>query len=122
MSIVQKQISVLSFSGKSRQKCVSVVRNHTSRCFAPDPADPPDLPETVAAIAGANLPSTCAGGQDDGSFTQAPSNYFVIIIFIFVIADNLFSGFLAFTLSWNGIIESILIAFSFAYIRKLIFK
>ena len=45
-----------------------------------------------------------------------------LIIFIFVIADNLFSGFLVFTLSWNGIIESILIAFSCAYIRKLIFK
>ena len=45
-----------------------------------------------------------------------------LIIFIFVIADNLFSGFITFTLSWNGIIESILIAFSYAYIRKLIFK
>ena len=44
-----------------------------------------------------------------------------LIIFIFVIADKLFSGFLAFTLSWNGIIESILFAFSYAYIRKLIF-
>ena len=45
-----------------------------------------------------------------------------LIIFIFVIADNLFSGFLAFTFSWNGIIESILIAFSYAYIRKIIFR
>ena len=45
-----------------------------------------------------------------------------LIIFIFVVADKLFSGFLAFTFSWNGIIESILIAFSYAYIRKLIFK
>ena len=45
-----------------------------------------------------------------------------VIIFIFVIADNLFSGILAFTFSWKGIIESILIAFSYAYIRKLIFK
>ena len=45
-----------------------------------------------------------------------------LIIFIFVIADNLFSGFLAFTFSWNGIIESILLAFSYAYIRKLIFR
>ena len=45
-----------------------------------------------------------------------------LIIFIFVIADKLFSGFLAFTFSLNGIIESILIAFSYAYIRKLIFK
>ena len=45
-----------------------------------------------------------------------------VIIFIFVITDNLFSGFFAFMLSWDGIIESILIAFSYAYIRKLIFK
>ena len=44
------------------------------------------------------------------------------IIFIFVFADNLYNGFLAFTFSWNGIIESILIAFSFVYIRKLIFR
>ena len=45
-----------------------------------------------------------------------------LIIFIFVSADNLFSGFLAFTFSWNGIIESILLAFSYVYIRKLIFR
>ena len=45
-----------------------------------------------------------------------------LIILIFVIADNLFSGFLAFTFSWNGIIESILLAFSYVYIRKLIFR
>ena len=45
-----------------------------------------------------------------------------LIIFIFVIADNLLSGFIEFTMSWNGIIESILIAFSYAYFRKLIFK
>ena len=44
-----------------------------------------------------------------------------LIILIFFITDNLFSGFLAFTLSLNGIIESILIGFSYAYIRKLIF-
>ena len=45
-----------------------------------------------------------------------------LIIFIFVIADKLFSGFLEFTLSWNGMIVSILIAFSYAYIRKQILK
>ena len=45
-----------------------------------------------------------------------------LIIFIFVITDNLFSGFLAFTFSWNGIIESILFAFSYVYIRKRIFR
>ena len=45
-----------------------------------------------------------------------------LIIFIFVIGDNVLSGFLKFTLSWNGIIESILIAFMYAYIRKIIFR
>ena len=43
-----------------------------------------------------------------------------LIICIFVIANNLSSEFLAFTLSWSGIIESILIAFSYSYIRKII--
>ena len=47
---------------------------------------------------------------------------FFSIICIFIIVDNFFSGFLGFTFSLNGIIESILIAFSYAYIRKLIFK
>ena len=47
---------------------------------------------------------------------------FLSIIFIFVVANNLFSGFLAFIFSWNGIIESIMLAFSYTYIRKLIFK
>ena len=46
----------------------------------------------------------------------------VLIIFIFVIADNFFSGFFVFIFSWNGIIESILLAFSYAYMRKLIFR
>ena len=46
----------------------------------------------------------------------------ILIFFIFVIADNLFSGFLAFALSWNGIIASIFFAFIYANIRKLIFK
>ena len=45
-----------------------------------------------------------------------------LIIFIFVVADKLFSGFLPFAFSIKGIIESILIAFSYAYIRKLIIK
>ena len=45
-----------------------------------------------------------------------------LIIFIFVIADNLFSGFLTFIFSWTGIIESILLAFTYAYMRKLIFR
>jgi len=45
-----------------------------------------------------------------------------LIFFIFVMADNFFTGVLAFTISLNGIIEFILIAFSYAYIRKLILK
>ena len=45
-----------------------------------------------------------------------------LIILIFVITDNFYSGFLGFTFSSNGIIESILIAFSYAYIRKLIIR
>ena len=47
---------------------------------------------------------------------------FILIILIFVIGDRVLSGFLEFTLSWNGIIESILIAFIYAYIRKMIFR
>ena len=34
---------------------------------SPDPADPPDPPETVSSTAGRTLPTTRAGGQDDGS-------------------------------------------------------
>ncbi len=43
-----------------------------------------------------------------------------LIIFIFIFADNFLSGFLDLTMSWNGIIESILFAFIYVYIRKLI--
>ncbi len=46
---------------------------------------------------------------------------FFLIIFIFLIADYFFSGFLLFIFSFSGIIESLLIAFSYAYIRKLMF-
>ncbi len=42
-----------------------------------------------------------------------------LIIFIFVIGDKVLSGFLEFAFSWNGIIESILLAFSYAFIRKV---
>ena len=45
-----------------------------------------------------------------------------LIFFIFVIADNLFTGILAFAFSLNGIIESIFFGFSYIYIRKLIFR
>ncbi len=47
---------------------------------------------------------------------------FLLIIFIFFIADNSFSGFIAFTLSLNGIIESILFAFIYAYFRRSIIR
>ena len=46
----------------------------------------------------------------------------LLIIFIFVIADNFSNTFIDFMFSWNGIIESILFAFSFAYIRERIVK
>ena len=47
---------------------------------------------------------------------------FLSIIFIFVLVDNFISGFRAFIFSLNGIIESILFAFSYAFIRKLIVR
>jgi len=46
----------------------------------------------------------------------------LLIVFIFLTGDNFFSGFLAFTFSLMGIIESILFAFSYAYIRRLLVK
>ena len=46
----------------------------------------------------------------------------ILIIFIFIIADNFFSGFLNLIISWNGIIETILFTFGYAYMRKLILK
>ena len=46
----------------------------------------------------------------------------ILIILIFLIADNIYNGFFVFTFSLNGIIESILFAFSYAYIRKSIVK
>ena len=46
----------------------------------------------------------------------------LLIILIFFIADIFFNGFLEFTFSINGIIESILLAFSYAFIRKQIEK
>ncbi len=46
----------------------------------------------------------------------------LLIIFIFVVAEQFLRGFLAFTLSWNGVIKSILIAFFYGYIRRLIVK
>ena len=45
---------------------------------------------------------------------------FLSVIFVFIIVDNSFNGFLKFTLSLNGIIESLLFAFSYAYLKKQI--
>ena len=38
--------------------------------------DPPDPSEVVAASAPQNLPSTCAGGQDDGCLNKLPQMTF----------------------------------------------
>ena len=36
-----------------------------------DPADPPDPPDQMSSTAARNLPTTRAGGQDDGSYTNS---------------------------------------------------
>ena len=46
----------------------------------------------------------------------------ILIILIFLIINKFLIGFLAFLFSLNGIIESLLFAFSYAYIRKIIIK
>ncbi len=46
----------------------------------------------------------------------------LLIIFIFIFADKFFDSFLKFTFTLKGIIESILFAFIYAYIRKSILK
>ena len=47
---------------------------------------------------------------------------FFLIILIFFIVDNFFNGFLLFTFSLKGIIESLLFAFIYAYFRRLTFR
>ena len=47
---------------------------------------------------------------------------FLAIIFIFLCVDKIFSGFLTMIFSWNGLIESILFAFGYAYTRKIFLK
>ena len=47
---------------------------------------------------------------------------FCLIILIFLIVDYFLSGFIQYTISLNGIIESLLFAFGYAYFRKLIAK
>ena len=45
-----------------------------------------------------------------------------LITFIFIFADNLLNGLLSFSLSLNGMIESLIFAFAYAYFRKLFLK
>ena len=73
-------------------------------------------------VAGAVAANTVVKTAIGVSGLTAIITWFIWAIFIFVIGDNVLSGFLEFTLSWNGIIESILIAFIYSYIRKLIFR
>jgi len=47
---------------------------------------------------------------------------FLMIILIFLVADNFFRGFISFALSLTGIIESILFAFGYVSLRKIIAK
>jgi hypothetical protein len=46
----------------------------------------------------------------------------LLIITLFFIADYFFNDFLAFTFSWIGIIESMVIAFGYVYLRKSLIK
>ena len=46
----------------------------------------------------------------------------LLIMSLFFIVDFFFNDFLAFTFSWIGIIESIVFAFGYVYLRKLFIK
>lgn len=46
----------------------------------------------------------------------------LLIISLFFITDYFFNDFLAFTFSWIGIIESMVFAIGYAYLRKLFIK
>ena len=46
----------------------------------------------------------------------------LLILSLFLIADFFFNDFLTFTFSWIGIIESMVFAFSYVYLRKLFIK
>ena len=46
----------------------------------------------------------------------------LLIISLFFISDYFFNDFLAFTFSWIGIIESMVFAFGYVYLRKLFIK
>ena len=47
---------------------------------------------------------------------------FSLIIFLFLVTDNFFNGFLTYTFSWNGIIKSLVFAFGYAYFKKIFVK
>jgi len=46
----------------------------------------------------------------------------LLIMSLFLIADFFFNDFLVFTFSWIGIIESMVFAFGYVYLRKLFIK
>ena len=46
----------------------------------------------------------------------------LLIMFLFLIPNYFFNDFLAFTFSWIGIIESMVFAFGYVYIRKSLIK
>ena len=46
----------------------------------------------------------------------------LLILSLFLIADFFFNDFLAFTFSWIGIIESMVFAFGYVYLRKPLIK
>ena len=47
---------------------------------------------------------------------------FGFIILIFLVTDNLLKNFFTFSFSLNGVTESILFVFSYAYLRRFILK
>ena len=47
---------------------------------------------------------------------------FFLIIFLFMIVNYYFNGFLTFTFSRSGIIESILFPFGYAYLKKIFIR
>ena len=61
--------------GSSALKYRACAQNQAARNSPADPADPADPPEAVAATAARTPPSTRAGGQDDVSLEQTPSNH-----------------------------------------------
>ena len=64
-------------------------KKHINSCFffmiwnlPPDPADPADPADQVSFATARDLPSTRAGGQDDVSSKQTPSNCIILYILI----------------------------------------